>query len=338
MSFTEETEPPLVRKTGIFSSLLILVGFVLLGLFVGQIVALVGILPLFDYNFQGVLDALTDPMGSPKGKAALLIIQAASSIFGFILAPLLHQRLIDQRRPSPNFLSLDTLVPVNRPVTSHPLSPSPSGRYETRGIVLGMVFLLMIAFMLANSVVIEWNMNLDFSQLSPSFEEWARSKEDELRVMTEYLTRFDNLSGLLVGLIVIAVLPAIGEEFLFRGLVQPKLQKLLGNPHLAVWMAALLFSTIHMQFYGFFPRLLLGALFGYLFYWSGNLWYAIFAHFVNNGFTLVMMYLYQQDMTDLDMDATESVPWTIVVLALVGGIFLLFQFRRITMSRQSYEQ
>ncbi|MEM8969584.1 MAG: CPBP family intramembrane glutamic endopeptidase, partial [Bacteroidota bacterium] len=245
MDLLEETEPSLVRKTSTISSLLILVGFVLLGLFLGQFAAIIGILPLVDYNFQNFQQVLADPTGSPQAKTILLIIQAATSIFGFIIAPLLHQQLIDQKRPS-----------------------ALTARYETSLVILGLVFLLMIAFMFANSVVIEWNMNLDFSQLSPAFENWARGKEEELKELTEYLTRFDSIAGLLIGLVVIAVLPAVGEELLFRGLVQPKLQQLFGNAHMAIWLSAICFSAIHLQFYGFFPRLLLGALFGYLFYWS----------------------------------------------------------------------
>ena len=141
MDLLEETEPSLVRKTSTISSLLILVGFVLLGLFLGQFAAIIGILPLVDYNFQNFQQVLADPTGSPQAKTILLIIQAATSIFGFIIAPLLHQQLIDQKRPS-----------------------ALTARYETSLIILGLVFLLMIAFMFANSVVIEWNMNLDFSQ------------------------------------------------------------------------------------------------------------------------------------------------------------------------------
>lgn len=313
MNSIEETEPALVRKSSVFSSLLILVGFVLLGLFVGQFIAFLGMLPLFNYDFQSIAQALANPADSPHAKASFLILQAAGSLFGFILAPLLHQRVIDHTRTTP----LTT-------------------QYETSAIILGIVFILMIAFMFANSAIIEWNMNLDLGKLSPSFEEWAKGKEDELKELTEFLTRFDSIGGLLVGLIVIAVLPAIGEELLFRGLVQPKLQKLTGNPHAAIWIAALLFSAIHFQFYGFFPRLLLGALFGYLFYWSGNLWYAIFAHFINNGFTLIMLYLYQQDVTDIDMEATEAVSWPVVLLAFVAGGFLLFQFHQLTKNRQLY--
>jgi len=313
MNLTEETEPTLVRRSSALASLLILLGFVLAGLFVGQFFAFLGLFPMFDYSIEAIQSALTNPIGSPKAKAALLILQAATSIFAFILAPLLHHRLIDRHRPNP----LTT-------------------QHETSIVVIGLVFLLMIAFMFANSIVIEWNMNLDFSQFSPAFEEWARGKEEQLKELTEYLTRFNSIGGLLVGLVVIAVLPAIGEELVFRGVVQPKLHKLLGNHHAAIWLAALLFSAIHLQFYGFFPRLLLGALFGYLFYWSGNLWYAIFAHFINNGFTLIMLYLYQQDVTDVDMEATEAVAWPVALAAALAGVFLLYQYRHMTKTKQPY--
>ncbi|WKN41533.1 CPBP family intramembrane glutamic endopeptidase [Tunicatimonas pelagia] len=331
MDLLEEPEPTAVRKTNIVSSLLILVGFVLLGLFIGQILAFIGILPLFDYDFQNIQQALANPMSSPRAKSALLILQAATSLFGFVLAPLLHYRLIDRQQQIP-------LLPYfssGRATSAKKASPL-AVHTTTSVVVLSLVFLLMLAFMVANSVIIEWNMNLDFSGISPAFEAWAQAKEDKLKELTEYLTRFNSISGLLIGMVVIAVLPAVGEELLFRGLVQPKLHQLVGNHHAAIWLAALLFSAIHMQFYGFFPRLLLGALFGYLFYWSGNLWYAIFAHFVNNGFTLVMLYLYQQEITDIDLEATEAIAWPIVLAAAGAGVFLLYQFRQMTKLKQPY--
>lgn len=106
---------------------------------------------------------------------------------------------------------------------------------------------------------------------------------------------------------------------------------------MAIWIAAIFFSAIHLQFYGFFPRLLLGALFGYIYYWSGNLWYPIFAHFVNNGFTLVMLYLYQQKATDIDLEATDAVPWSGALIAFAVGAVLLVYFKRSVLKlRESY--
>lgn len=299
-----EIEDQPTSKSSTFASLLILVGFVLLGLFVGQLVGFMVSLLLVNFDMQRVTEMMMNPTSDPQAKILLLIMQAGGTLFGFILAPLLHLRLIDQKHKSILFHTQHLDITL-----------------------LAVTFLIMMAFMIANSIVIDWNMNIDFGQFSTSFEEWARAKEEELSELTKYLTRFDSAGGLFAGLIVIAVLPAIGEEVVFRGVLQRKMYHIAGNPHVAIWVAAILFSTIHFQFYGFFPRMLLGALFGYIYYWSGNLWYPIFAHFVNNGFTLIMLYLYQQKATDIDLEATDAVPWGAALIALVVGTALLVYFK-----------
>lgn len=289
----------------LFSSLLIAVGFVLLGLFLGQVIGFLVSLLLFNMDTAYVMQLMLNPAQDPSARLPLMIIQAGSTLFGFILAPLLHLKLIDKEQETVWFQqkSLSTLL-------------------------VGIVLLLTLAFIVANSIVIEWNMNLDFGAFSTSFEEWARAKEESLSELTRFITQFDNIGSLLAGLVVIAVLPAIGEEMVFRGILQRKLQQLTRKPHLAIWLAAFVFSAIHLQFYGFFPRMLLGALFGYIYYWSGNLWYPVAAHFLNNAFTLIMLYLYQQKATDIDLEATDSIPWSMSLLALVVGIGLLFYFRQ----------
>src|SRR5690554_5832087 len=108
------------------------------------------------------------------------------------------------------------------------------------------------------------------------------------------MTRFDNAGDFILALIVIGLIPAVGEELLFRGLVQNQIGAITKNIHVAIWLAAFLFSTFHFQFYGFVPRMFLGVLFGYLYYWSGNLFIAMLAHFINNGLTLILLYMYQQ--------------------------------------------
>lgn len=292
-------------KRSVIASIFLLIGFIMLGLILGNILGMLISLPLFGADYQGMLSAFMDPTSSPNSRRALLIVQACSSLLGFILFPLIFWKLVEKK-------SLSTLF---------------SDHYLEIALIL-MVGVIVISFMLANSVVIEWNMNLDFGQFSAAFEEWASAKEEQLKELTEYLTRFESIGGLLVGLIVIAVFPAIGEEIVFRGMGQRMFQSLTKNPHAGIWVAAFLFSFIHLQFYGFFPRFLLGALFGYIYYWSGNLWYPIFAHFVNNGFTLVMLYLYQQDATALNVEATESVPIGTALLALIVTIGLLYYFRK----------
>jgi len=305
------TEP----NRSIIASLLLLIGFVMLGLIIGNLLGMLISLPFFGSDYQSMMDAFMDPTSSPNARRALLIVQATSSLFGFILSPLLFWVLVEKR-------SLSSLFHEK----------------HLEAVLVLMVGIIVLSFMAANSLVIEWNMNIDFSQFSSSFEEWASTKEEQLKELTEYLTRFESVGGLIVGIVVIAVFPAIGEELVFRGLGQRMLHSLTKNHHAGIWIAAFLFSFIHLQFYGFFPRFLLGALFGYIYYWSGNLWYPIFAHFVNNGFTLVMLYLYQQDATELNVEDTEAVPIATALFALLLTIGLLYYFRnRVTMLRGGHD-
>jgi membrane protease YdiL (CAAX protease family) len=133
---------------------------------------------------------------------------------------------------------------------------------------------------------------------------------------------------MLLAVVVIAVLPAIGEELVFRGIIQRELFRGTNNIHVAIWISAAIFSAIHIQFYGFVPRMLLGALFGYLYYWSGNLWMPIIAHFINNGFTVVAMYLYQQGSVKMDIENAEAAPWSSVLFSAVITTALLYFFKK----------
>ena len=194
---------------------------------------------------------------------------------------------------------------------------------------LSLVALIVIAFMPFDGLVIEWNQNLHLPETLEPIEQWIRAKEKGLEGITRFLTTFNTVGQLLVAMVVIAIIPAIGEETLFRGILQRNVSFWTGNVHVGIWVAAALFSAIHVQFLGFFPRMLLGALFGYLYVWSGNLWVPILAHFVNNGFTVLMVYLHQQKMTTLDIESTQSVP---IAGALTAGIItagLLYYFRKI---------
>jgi membrane protease YdiL (CAAX protease family) len=153
-------------------------------------------------------------------------------------------------------------------------------------------------------------------------EMWMREKEDQLSVMTAFLTGYTQFSQLLIALFVVTLLPALGEEVLFRGIIQTKLSRHWGNVHLAIWVSAAIFSAIHFQFYGFLPRMMLGALFGYLYYWTGNLWVSVLAHFVNNGFVLVMMYLHNIHVVKTNIEETKTLPGILIIssLFLTAGI------------------
>jgi membrane protease YdiL (CAAX protease family) len=119
-------------------------------------------------------------------------------------------------------------------------------------------------------------------------------------------------------LFIIAVIPAIGEEFIFRGILQKKLVEQFKNPHVGIWLAALIFSAIHMQFQGFLSRMLLGAILGYLYHWGGNLWVPIMAHLVNNAVQIVGQYLFQKGMIEVNLDdSMVEVNWSMTLISFV---------------------
>jgi len=124
-------------------------------------------------------------------------------------------------------------------------------------------------------------------------ENIRQSDESSWELMKSYLAA-ESFFGLLFNLFMIALIPAIGEEFLFRGILQRILSEWFHNHHLAIWLAAILFSLAHFQFLGFIPRILLGGMFGYLFLWSGNIWLPVLAHFINNAVAVIYYYLFLQ--------------------------------------------
>lgn len=158
--------------------------------------------------------------------------------------------------------------------------------------------------------------------------DWARQIEASTESMINNLLVTDSFGELLFNLLIIAIIPAIGEEIVFRGLLQDGLSKRLRNPHAAIWLAAFLFSAFHMQFEGFIPRLLLGGILGYLFYWTQNLWVPIIAHLFNNGAQIIAQHLYQEDISSVDLEQMEHIPIPVVigsVLLLTGLSYLLYQ-------------
>lgn len=192
---------------------------------------------------------------------------------------------------------------------------------------VGFILLITISFMVINSAVAEWNMTLDFPD--SSFEDWAKRSEGQLRVLTEHLTNFVSPTHFLLALLVVAVIPAVGEELLFRGLLQNLFAKAFSNHHIAIWVSGFIFAAIHMQFYGLVPRMLLGVLFGYLYYWSGNLSLAMIAHFINNGFALTMLYLAKTNVIDMSQEQMESsAPWPAVLIFGIGCGFAIYAFHK----------
>lgn len=249
-----------------------------------------------------------------KEISALFIFQGLSSLGGFIAGPLLYSAVFEKH-------SLRDF-----------LSPQ-----HVKGISIWATAAIVLSFMGVNSLVIEWNANLDLPSFLDKFELWAREGELQAERLTRSMTTMPSTGHFIAALVVIAVLPAVGEELLFRGMIQNKLYAGMNNIHWAIWITGFLFGAIHGQFYGLFPRMFLGVLFGYLYYWSGSLLVAMLAHFVNNAFTLTMIYLFREKLIVFDIEQQEGVSGSAFLFSLSITAVLVWYFRNNHLKRYPME-
>ena len=290
--------PPILSA---FMFLLVtLLGFVFLGPLIGGLVAM----PFFEGSLEDFSKQVMDPVNDPSMKEILFVLQGCATGIGLIVVPVLYIKYLESGDLKGLFCNA-------------PLKP----------VALALVLLVVMSFMVVNSVFIEWNQSLKLPESLSGLEAALRAREDVALKVTTFLTTFDTTAQFILGMFVIAVLPAIGEELVFRGFIQHELHAGFKNPHVAIWISAILFSAIHMQFFGFIPRMLLGALFGYLYVWSGNLIYPIAAHFIQNGSQVIVLYMSQKGLTDINVDDPETFPWIVILSFSLVTFILLYYFR-----------
>ena len=183
------------------------------------------------------------------------------------------------------------------------------------------VILMFVSLPLTN-ILGTWNEKANFGE---TLETILKMMEDTAGDLTERMLQVDTFGGLLGNLLVIALIPAIGEELTFRGVLQQSLTRRC-NPHVAIWLSAFIFSFIHFQFYGFLPRMFLGLILGYMFYYSGSLWISILMHFINNGTAVVVAYLDYKGLANVDWEhfgSTSNVALLIISLVLTVGMIVI---------------
>ena len=191
-------------------------------------------------------------------------------------------------------------------------------------LVLSIVILPIVA------ILNQWNQALTLPESMSGLEEAMKRLEAKSEDILQLLTFNHTYATLAANLLVLALLPAVCEEFLFQGTLQVFISDKSGKPHLAIWLTAFIFSTIHFQFYGFIPRLLLGAYLGYLFYWSRSLWLPILAHFLHNALSILVEFtLAGRGILTDEMEFTKvkgSIP-LLISCAVVTFISLAFMWR-----------
>ncbi len=294
-----------VNQQILFTCLIILIcGLIIMG--IGFIAGLM----IFGTSVEGMQTTLTD-LSSPRSISVLKYFQIVQSFGLFIIPPF---------------------------IIAFFLHGKPSEYLYYKKFPLIKAILIVIAIVYFADPLINWlteaNSKLSLPHWMNSVQNWMQETEDNADKITKAFLGNQSVSDLLINLFVIGILPAVGEELLFRGIVQQLFKKLTGNAHAGIWISAALFSALHLQFFGFLPRKLLGAMFGYMLEWSGTLWLPIIAHFVNNATAVFAYYLADKGIMGADIEkigtSSDGTSW----LVLISLAFLFVFFRALYLNRQ----
>ena len=193
-----------------------------------------------------------------------------------------------------------------------------------KGVLI--VFAVLSIFLLQPFVnlITVWNEQITFPDALSTLESFLRTMEKMAEELTMRFLEGKSISDFLINLFLLALVPAISEELFFRGALQRLIGAKIGQ-HLAIWIVAIIFSAYHMQFFGFFPRIILGAFLGYLLLWSNSLYLPIIAHFINNATLVTFYFLSSRKIISFDIDniGTDN-EWWIGILSIVCVTPILF--------------
>ncbi len=262
---------------------------------------------LLDLNFQDLANYATGDL-SKKEINALKISQFFTAIGIFLLPAILVPLFF--REKVIKYLSLN--------------SPGKAANFF-------LVTFALAAFYPFTEWLIQFNKELNLPSSMKFIEDWMKKAQADNQGLIEAFLQMDEWTDLIFNILVIAITAAVTEEIFFRGLIQRMLYQWFGKVHLAIFLAAFLFSAFHMQFYGFLPRLFLGLFFGYLLYVTGSIWIPIFAHFLNNFSGVMMAYLEQRNVVEASINEPINMeyPGLTAIFSFLIGALIFFYLSRI---------
>jgi hypothetical protein len=280
----------------IFSLFIILVSFLLtfiLGIIIG--------IPIFHIGFSDLSTVLSD-YNNPNNIRFLKYLQTIQAVGLFILPAFIIAYLFSSN-PT-NYLRFKKLASSN--------------------IIILTIFIFLVSIPIISYLGL-LNNNMKLPECLSGVESWIREQEDNAQLITLAFLKMDNIGVLLFNLFMIGILPAIGEELIFRGIFQRIIAEWTKNIHIGILIAAFLFSAMHFQFYGFLPRFILGVLLGYLFYWSGSIWIPILGHFVNNSVAIIAFYFYEEKaLESAESFGLDALPFLGLAIAIVSFSLIAF--------------
>ncbi len=174
-----------------------------------------------------------------------------------------------------------------------------------------------------------WNQQVELPESMGGVETLIRNMEDQAQEIFDKLLFTDSFITFLYNFLIVALLAAIGEEFLFRGVLKNIFSRKMKNHHLIIWITAIIFSLVHFQFYGFFPRMFLGAYLGYLLYYTQSVWVPVLAHLTNNAIGVIGYYKFYntEEARALDAFGTGSTYWAAILSFILFSLTFYFLIR-----------
>jgi len=290
-----------------FAKLVFVVLLVISGFIIFFLAGILFAIPLYHVNLLNNMSVLTE-FNDPQAISLLKYFQFIQSIGFFILPALLAGWFFEGN--ATGYLKLNKTSPVT-------------------------IFVITIFIMFVSLPAINWIISVNEMMKLPAalhgVEQWMKDTEDQAAQLTDAFLNTNTIGGLAVNLLMIAIIPAIGEEMLFRGILQRLFSEWFRNIHMAILFTAFIFGAVHLQFYGILPRMILGILFGYLFYWTGSLWLPIFAHFLNNGSAVIVSFFISRNIVKQEYEnfgSTNNVFFIVGSIVLTGLLlFWVYQLR-----------
>ena len=279
----------------------ILLGLIGAGLILGMMISVIAWLMM---TGKPVLAMETD-MLKPQYYNAVMAIQAISTFFTFF-APVYFLALICYRKPA-KFMGFNTNI-----------------NYKQVFILLGI---LVLTFPLSGALA-------ELNKIIPIPTDWAtkfKLMENSRAAQEAALININSFPRYIISMIVIGLLPGLFEEVCFRAGLQNILVRWFKGPWLAIILTAIVFSLVHISYYGFLVRFALGIVLGLVFYYSGNIWLSVLFHFLYNGLQVTALYMYTLSGSKNQKDIEENFPVWAGVVALVLIIYLFIEFRKISL-------
>jgi len=293
--------------------LLLFIGVTIILIFLGSAIA--GFVIAQVYNADTLQKVTSMNLSTPMAVQAMWVLQILSMTVPLLLAPVIFGRFI-MKAPDA-YLKTNIRFPL---------------------VLLMMVFSIMVMSTPIMEVLVLVNQKMVLPDFLSGLERWMRESEQSAQKITAALLKMNNWVDMLKAVLLIGLVTAIAEELVFRGCLQTIFIRWTNNTHVAIWITAALFSAFHLEFFGFLPRLMLGVFFGYFAAWSGSIWPAVWAHFLNNASAVVITYLYQHKKINVNPNEAQSFNYSLYILSIIITVALFWNYRNAALQKKDHQQ